>query len=1013
MGDENGKELMLCIMPDEFETSFQVYADWKRKTGIDIHITTFTDISANSGNPDIIKNHISDAYHNWEYPPTFVLIIGDEGIFPHRIVTYPDYSFPHEDYFVEVDGNDFFPDIMIGRFTNQGDYRMQVMINKYQRYEQFPYVPASNPNWFKTGLCCSNNAYESQVETKRFAASVMEIDGGFTVDTLMSDGSGFGGCSMNLNDVTTKLESGVGFLNYRGEGWSDGWHANCYYFDASDVSGLNNGEMFTFVTSIGCGVAMFTSGSGNCFGESWIQLGSISSPRGAVGFIGPTSNTHTTYNNRIDKGIYQGMFREGMDHPGQALLRGKLYMYNVFGSDPWVEYHYNVYCVLGDPSLHIWKEVPLAVNVAHTSTMNIGYNQCEATVAYAGTGAPAANAQVTLTNDEIFATVYTDSLGKMLLGVIPTTTDTINITVRGKDIIPYEGYIVVTQANEHVGPDDVPAVVDIDGNMNGIINPNENITLAFELKNWGTQTANNVQATVSTTDTNITVVSTTPVDFYNLSSGSTYTGAPFQVFVKPTCPLGHVFTIDLNITSTTGSWSYQYADEVLGCYLVYTDVVVNDDLATIPNYRMDPGETVKVFVTVRNDGQDFAPSVMGILSSDDMYISVPDSVGTFGSLSIGSWITNENDYFEVTVDAACPAGHNPEFNLLLYTQNATYPYEVMKTLTIPVSLPMSHDYTGPDNYGYYAYTNDDVLFEQAPVFDWVEINAVGTEINMTASDFTTSVNLPFTFKYYGSTYNDLRISSDGWIAFGSGTETHFENTALPAADVVNCMVAAFWDDLHSGNWENGELFYYHDVANHQFIIEWDSISHYGDNMDPKSEIFQILLKDPAYHISPTGDGDIIMQYKRVVDRASATVGIEDYNETDGINYVYNNSYDLTASVLQSGLAIRFTTEPPHVTLGTTGLVSDGYALLQNHPNPFSDNTNIDYTIPEDCNLNLRVYDISGQLVRVLETGTKPAGQHRVVWDGKNETGQKMSSGIYFYRLQTPGFVDTKKLYMLR
>ena len=50
---------MLCIMPDEYVTSFQTYADWKRQSGIDIHITKFSDIGANATNPDIIKNHIT------------------------------------------------------------------------------------------------------------------------------------------------------------------------------------------------------------------------------------------------------------------------------------------------------------------------------------------------------------------------------------------------------------------------------------------------------------------------------------------------------------------------------------------------------------------------------------------------------------------------------------------------------------------------------------------------------------------------------------------------------------------------------------------------------------------------------------------------------------------------------------------------------------------------------------------------------------------------------------------
>ncbi len=108
-GKEEGHELMLCIMDDMFVESFQEYAEWNRQTGTDVHVTAFSDINANANNPDIIRDHISDAYYNWDTPPTYVLIVGDDGVFPKKIVTYPNYSFPNEDYFVEVEGNDHFP----------------------------------------------------------------------------------------------------------------------------------------------------------------------------------------------------------------------------------------------------------------------------------------------------------------------------------------------------------------------------------------------------------------------------------------------------------------------------------------------------------------------------------------------------------------------------------------------------------------------------------------------------------------------------------------------------------------------------------------------------------------------------------------------------------------------------------------------------------------------------------------------------------------------------------------
>ncbi|MCK5075103.1 MAG: hypothetical protein KAR38_01950, partial [Calditrichia bacterium] len=306
-------------MPDEYIDEFQPYANWKHKTGTYVHITKFSQIGANSSNPDIIKSHILDAYTNWEHPPTYVLIIGDDGIFPLKIVNY-DYSFPNESYFVELEGDDYLPEMMIGRISNENEYQLRVMVNKFQLYEETPYI--EDTAWFKKATVCSNNDYESQVKTKRFTARVMREDGGFSqVDTLMSDGSYGGGCSMDLNDVMATLTEGRSFLNYRGEGWSSGWYANCYNFSTSDISSINNGRKMPFITSIGCGVSMFNVGGGNSFGEQWLKIGTISSPRGAIAFVGPTSNTHTTYNNRIDKGIYVGMFREGMDTPGQALLR--------------------------------------------------------------------------------------------------------------------------------------------------------------------------------------------------------------------------------------------------------------------------------------------------------------------------------------------------------------------------------------------------------------------------------------------------------------------------------------------------------------------------------------------------------------------------------------------------------------------------------------------------------------------------------------------------------------------
>jgi len=1024
-GKEDGHEMMLCIMPDAFTTSFQVYADWKRRSGTDVWVTKFSDIGANATNPDIIKNHIADAYHNWEFPPTYILIIGDDGVFPKKMINLSGWSFPNEDYFVEIDGNDFFPEMMIGRFTNEGDYRMQVMINKFLLYEKDPYI--EDAHWFKHGICCSNNEYASQVQTKRFAASMMMQYGGFTaVDTMMSDGGWGVPCTYDLSDIKAAINDGRSILNYRGEGWYYGWYANCYDFYVQDVSSLNNGEKFTFVTSIGCGVARFDEAGSNCFGEEWVEMGTLTSPRGACAFVGPVTNTHTTYNNKIDKGIYVGMFQEGMDTPGQALLRGKLYMYNVYGTASYVGYHYKVFTVLGDPSIHVWKDLPMDVNVEYPDTILVGNNHLEFTITFASSGEPVANAELCLTKpvvmagDNLFITAVSDSAGKVVVDLAPETAEVLSVTVRGGNVVPFLGEIEVIQPEELVEPEGEPFVTDLDGDLDGRVDPNENAGITFTLKNWGSLVAHNIQATLTSTSPNYCqVITTQPVSFGDLAPSTTATGNPFQFFVQPACPVGQILHFLLHITSNLNTWDYDVEVEVRGCQLVYRQYLVKDEGGSNPDYRMDPGETVLLVVSVENAGDDPAPDVTGILTTSDSYMTIDDGYGMFASIDTSSTAINADNCFIVSVSPSCPTGHWATFSLTLATQNGYYPYQKTCDLTIPVSLPTHQDYTGPDSYGYYAYANTDAFYDETPVYNWLEIEGTGTQINIPSGNYTETVTLPFSFTYYGNDYNQIMISTDGWLAFGNGSQVSPENATLPHYDNIPGMSGVFWDDLYEEGLEVGDIFYYHDAANHRFIMEWDSLSHNDTNNEPLREVFQAVLYDPVYYVTLTGDGEIVFQYKTVTQNTSMTVGIEDDTQQIGLQYVFDDNYDLTASEVVNETAIKFTTDPPFIALITgkeehpESASRDCVVLEQNQPNPFNNQTRIGYILPEEGPVELTVYNGMGVYVCTLESGRKAAGKHTVGWNGRDDSGIQACPGLYFYRLRAGGCTETMKMFLLK
>ncbi len=90
-----------------------------------------------------------------------------------------------------------------------------------------------------------------------------------------------------------------------------------------------------------------------------------------------------------------------------------------------------------------------------------------------------------------------------------------------------------------------------------------------------------------------------------------------------------------------------------------------------------------------------------------------------------------------------------------------------------------------------------------------------------------------------------------------------------------------------------------------------------------------------------------------------------------------------------------------------------FVLHQNYPNPFNPSTTISYLLPENGHVSLKIYNVLGQEIRTLVKGTQSAGLQTVQWDGRDKRGQAVSSGVYFYRLETSSFTKTMKMMMMR
>ena len=306
---------------------------------------------------------------------------------------------------------------------------------------------------------------------------------------------------------------------------------------------------------------------------------------------------------------------------------------------------------------------------------------------------------------------------------------------------------------------------------------------------------------------------------------------------------------------------------------------------------------------------------------------------------------------------------------------------------------------GPDAFGYHFIDNTE---PEGPDYSWIEISETGTQVEPGMHYFMSDgISIGFDFKYYGENYSSIWINSHGELHLGSrDTWLSTNDCPLPDPSTPNApLLAVFWDLLYI-HYEQGQGVYYQrftDPENH-FVVQWEAKPD-DQSSDPVK--FEAILYE---------NESIVFQYEIVNDGNSgrgqtATVGMEYDVISSGISYLCDD--DNPANRLTEGLAIKWYIPQTSVDDDSDFLPGD-FALRQNYPNPFNAKTSIAYDLPIQSNVKIEIFDMLGRLVETLEDGEKPAGRYRVIWDASD-----VSSGIYFYKITADGFIDIKKMSLLK
>ncbi|MGB2696542.1 MAG: T9SS type A sorting domain-containing protein [Candidatus Zixiibacteriota bacterium] len=94
-------------------------------------------------------------------------------------------------------------------------------------------------------------------------------------------------------------------------------------------------------------------------------------------------------------------------------------------------------------------------------------------------------------------------------------------------------------------------------------------------------------------------------------------------------------------------------------------------------------------------------------------------------------------------------------------------------------------------------------------------------------------------------------------------------------------------------------------------------------------------------------------------------------------------------------------------------MASDFVVFQNYPNPFNPQTVIEYYLPRSTRVNLTIYNVLGRKIKVLVNNFQTKGIKSITWDGKDQKGRMVATGIYFYRLETTDYAESKKMLLIK
>ena len=678
----------LIISDRMFESGLQTFIQWKTRKGFNVQVA-YTDVIGNT--TTAIKSYIAGVYNAGsptDPAPSYLLIVGDVAQVPAFNGTTG--THPTDLYYVEMHGGaDYFPEMYFGRFSAQNLTHLQTYVSKTLQFEQYTMpdptylgksllvagVDASNAPTYGNGQI--NYATDNYFNAAHNTAPYVYLYGSGS-PIISNSPQASPAIKQNVSD-------GVGFANYTAHCSSSGWADPS--FVVSDVANLTNTNKYCVMVGNCCLSSKFNDNE--CFAEAITRA----AERGAVAYMGGSNSTYWNEDYYYSVGVaaitanptyagsglgyYDKLFH---DH-GEAFsdwyvttgginFGGNIAVSEGSSSD---KYYWEIYHVMGDPSLMPYTWVPDPLTANYLTTIPIGVSSVDINTEE--------HAYVALSmNNVLYEAQYTGTSTTAVMDLsfvsAPCTLDVV-ITKQNKQ--PHIGQIAIV-------PNNAPYVVyyshvinDAAGNNNQLVDYGENILMDLTLKNVGNLNATNVSAGLSTTSPYVTVTENSET-YGNIASNASLTATDAYAFsVANVIPDQNSAAFVIESTNGTDVWTTNFNVTLNAPVLSVPSFQINDAITGNSNNRLDPGETLSLIFNTNNNGHSISPNATSTLSCASPYISIVNNTVSLNTIAIAQ---TSPASFEIQIDAGTPLGTSITF---VFNVNAAG-YTATKTVTLAVGL---------------------------------------------------------------------------------------------------------------------------------------------------------------------------------------------------------------------------------------------------------------------------------------------------------------------------------------